>query len=184
MVDPQTVPRIVLDAARLVRAGEIVVFGSASLAFWLRDAPTSRDVDLWVTPEERGESVEALMGELSWYHERHGVYVEVLGAETFSAPASWRARAKRVLLPEAPSVVVVVPHPHDILVAKLERYELQDRDHIRRILAELPLDAPGLDALADEAPGRRERGLDPRITTAFETNLTDVRGQLPARSPG
>jgi disulfide oxidoreductase YuzD len=30
-----------------VKTGELVVFGSASLAFWLANAPTSRDVDLW-----------------------------------------------------------------------------------------------------------------------------------------
>jgi hypothetical protein len=32
MVDPSDVRRIVLDAARLVKTGEVVVFGSASLA--------------------------------------------------------------------------------------------------------------------------------------------------------
>ncbi|MEJ7727897.1 MAG: DUF6036 family nucleotidyltransferase [Polyangiaceae bacterium] len=178
MVDPQAVPRIVLDAARLVRAGEIVVFGSASLAFWLRHAPTSRDVDIWVMPAERGEAVEALMGELSWYHERHGAYVEVLGSETFSAPASWRTRAKLVTLPEAPDVSIVVPHPHDVLVAKLERYEHQDRDHVRRILAEMPLEAAVLEALANEAPCRTEATLDANVKAAFETNLAEVRTRL------
>lgn len=85
MVDPRNVWRVVNDAARLAREGELVVFGSGALAFWLRDPPTSRDVDLWLTPPERGEPVQALMGELSWYHERHGSYVEVWAPETFVA---------------------------------------------------------------------------------------------------
>ena len=66
MVDPSRVPWILSDAARLVGRGEIVVFGSGALAMWLADPPASRDVDIWVDPPERGEIVEAVMGEMSW----------------------------------------------------------------------------------------------------------------------
>ena len=65
MVDPADVPRVVIDAARLVREGELIVFGSAALAFTLDKAPTSRDVDVYCIPPERGDAVEALMGERS-----------------------------------------------------------------------------------------------------------------------
>lgn len=88
MVTPGHVERIVTDAARLVAEGELVVFGSAALAYWLADPPHSRDVDLWCEPPERGEPVAALMGELSWYHQRHSAYVEVWAPETFAAPVS------------------------------------------------------------------------------------------------
>jgi hypothetical protein len=44
MVDPEDVEKIVIDAARLMRRGEIIVFGSAELAFWVKAAPSSRDV--------------------------------------------------------------------------------------------------------------------------------------------
>jgi hypothetical protein len=46
MVEPGQVEPILSDAARLVGEGELVVFGSAALALWLRNAPSSRDVDL------------------------------------------------------------------------------------------------------------------------------------------
>jgi hypothetical protein len=164
----------VIDAARLVRAGEIVVFGSASLSFWLANAPTSRDVDLWVVPEESGHTVEALMGELSWYHDKHGAYVEVLGPETFSAPTTWRERAVRVRIAEAPNVTVLVPHPHDVLVSKLERFSPQDQDHVRRILAEASLDTTRLEALANASTYRK--GLEPPASVlAFEQHLSEVR---------
>jgi hypothetical protein len=177
MVHPSDVRRIVLDAARLVKTGELVVFGSASLAFWLQNAPTSRDVDLWVTPPERGDAVEALMGELSWYHERHDAYVEVLGAETFSGPRAWRSRALTLTPPEAPGVRIVVPHPHDVLISKLERYALQDRDHVQRILGEAPLDRAGLDALAADSGYRT--GAEPAASVAaFETHLAELRARL------
>jgi hypothetical protein len=177
MVHPTHVRRIVLDAARLVKAGEIVVFGSASLAFWLQNAPSSRDVDLWVTPRERGDAVEALMGELSWYHERHAAYVEVLAPETFVAPRTWRERALKLSLPEAPDVAIIVPHPHDVLIAKLERFELADRDHVRRILDEAPLDRARLDSLAAESP-YRTGDAPPASVAAFELHIAEIRGKL------
>jgi hypothetical protein len=177
MVTPSSVRRIVIDAARLVKQGEIVVFGSASLAFWLQDAPTSRDVDLWVTPPERGEAVEALMGELSWYHERHSSYVEVLGPETFAGPTTWRDRALRLSLPEAPDVTIMVPHPHDVLISKLERWSAPDRDHVRRILAEAPLSRARLDALAADSPYRKGDA-PPASIAAFEMHLAEVRATL------
>lgn len=178
MVHPSDVRRIVLDAARLVKSGELVVFGSASLAFWLANAPTSRDVDLWVVPPERGDAVEALMGEPSWYHERHDAYVEVLGAETFSGPRAWRSRALTLTPPEAPGVRIVVPHPHDVLISKLERYAPHDRDHVRRILDEAPLDRAGLDALAAESP-YRSGDEPPASVAAFELHLTELLAELP-----
>ncbi|WP_437728431.1 DUF6036 family nucleotidyltransferase [Sorangium sp. So ce861] len=178
MVDPSAVRRIVIDAARLVKTGEIVVFGSASLAFWLENAPTSRDVDLWVTPSERGDAVEALMGELSWYHERHSSYVEVLGPETFAGPRTWRERALRLSLPEAPGVAVIVPHPHDVLISKLERLAPSDRDHIQRILSEAPIDRDRLEALAAESPYRT--GDAPLASTeAFELHIAEILATLP-----
>jgi hypothetical protein len=150
-----------------------VVFGSASLAFWLTNAPSSRDVDLWVTPPERGDVVEALMGELSWYHERHSAYVEVLGAETFHAPASWRERAKRIEPPELPDLHVVVPHPHDVLIAKLGRFEPADQDHIDRILREIPADAAKLSELANESP-YRDGSLPDDARHAFELHFASL----------
>jgi len=155
MVDPAKVERILSDAARLVGDGEIVVFGSAALALWLSDAPATRDVDLWCEPSEKGEVVTALMGELSSYHERHGAFVEVWAPETFAAPQGWRERARIESLPDLPGVRLVVPHPHDVLVSKLERFEEKDREQAERILAELPMTSRELDALLAESPHRR-----------------------------
>lgn len=77
MDSPPVAWRVAQDAARLVGEGELVVFGSAALAFWLGDPPQSRDVDVWTTPPEKGEAIEALMGELSWYHEKFSIHAEV-----------------------------------------------------------------------------------------------------------
>jgi hypothetical protein len=137
----------------------------------LEDAPSSKDVDLWVTPEERGEIVEALMGELSWYHDKHGAYVDVCGPETFEAPASWRQRSKTITPPDHARVRIVVPHPHDVLIAKLPRLSPSDRDHIRRrIVEQFPIDAATLTQLADEAPSRTS-GAGMQEREAFDAHL-------------
>lgn len=180
MVDPPDIRRILLDAARLIREGEIVVFGGAALAFRLADAPATRDVDVWCDPRERGDLVEALMGELSWYHDRHGAYVEVWAPETFAAPTDWRSRALVLTDPDVPGVRLVVPHPHDVLVAKVERWESADRDHARRILADFPMDRARLDALDAGTPYRQGRIADPGRVAAYLAHLAELRASLGA----
>lgn len=188
MVEPEDVPRVLLDAARLMREGEIVLFGSAALCFWLPQAPRTRDIDLWCEPAERGQAVEALMGELSWYHDRHGAYVEVWGPETFAAPTDWRSRARLFTEEEVPGVRLVVPHPHDILLAKVERWEPADKEHARRILAAFPLDAARLLDLDANMPYRGGRITDPRRVAAylvhFEELLRMVESAPPAAGEG
>ncbi len=128
------------------------MFGSGALAFWLAEAPRSRDIDVWCDPPERGEVVQALMGELSWYHERHGVYLEVWAPETFAAPEDWRSRARRHTVPTSPEVSLLLPHPHDVLLSKVERMTENDVEHVRRILREFPLSSEKLTALAATCP--------------------------------
>ena len=178
MVEPNQVEPILSDAARLVGEGEIVVFGSAALALWLRDPPASRDVDLLCEPPEKGEILTAMMGELSWYHDKHGVFVEVWSTETFSAPDGWRQRARHVRHQDLPRVSLIVPHPHDVLVSKLERLESKDREHIRRILAEYPLTQTAFDALVRSAPQRHATFDDSERARRFEHGVAVVRAQL------
>jgi hypothetical protein len=175
------IAKVVADAARLVGSGEIVVFGSSALSFWMRHPPQSRDVDVWCQPPESGHAVVALMGELSWYHDKHGVFVEVWAPETFAAPQDWRTRARTMTM-EDQRVTVVLPHPHDVLMAKLERMEVKDREHVQAILTEFPLDPATLESLVAETPHRRGLVAQDRITR-FEVGLRELRvmcGPAPA----
>lgn len=181
MVEPGQVEPILSDAARLLGEGEIVVFGSAALALWLRDPPASRDVDLLCEPSEKGALLTAMMGELSWYHDRHGVFVEVWEPETFAAPEGWRERARLVTHQDFPRVRLIVPHPHDVLISKLERLESKDREHARRILLEYPLTAQEFDRLVAASPHRRGLVQDSERLTRFEHNVGVARGMLSRR---
>lgn len=184
MVDPADVPRILIDVARLVRQGEVVVFGSAALAFYLQDAPTTRDVDVWCQPAERGDRVQSLMGELSWYHDRHGSYVEVWAPETFRAPSGWRDRAQLHRLPDVPEVTLIVAHPHDVLFAKLERMNEQDVDHMRRILREFPLSLERFETLKEGAPYVAGEITDEQRVMRFRHGLERLQRELDRRADG
>jgi len=168
------VARVLGDAARLMTAGEIVVFGSSALAFWMQRPPRSKDIDVWCIPARKGRAIEALMGELSWYHEKHGMFVEVWGPETFAAPVDWRNRSKRLLLTENRKVSIVLPHPHDVLMAKLERMDPKDREHVRAILAEFPLSDDDFSRLILEMPHRRGSVAADRCAR-FEAGLAEFR---------
>lgn len=170
MVDPADVMKILHDAARLVREGEIIVFGSAALSTWLTSAPGTRDVDVIVHPAERGDAVEAVMGELSWYDERFDAHVDVCNAETLAAPESWPERARHERFADIPCVEVTLLHPHDVLFAKLERWEPQDREHTARILNELPMTLDIAEALARDMPHRTGAIRDERRRFDFEAH--------------
>ncbi len=172
----QEVTRVVADAARLVGEGQIVVFGSSALAFWMQQAPASRDVDVWCEPTDRGHAVQALMGELSWYHDRHGVFVEVWAPETFAAPLDWRSRSRSITMEEQ-AVTIVLPHPHDVLMAKLERMEVKDREHIHAILREFPMSTGMLERLVAQVPHRSGAVAADRAAR-FEAGLAELRAIL------
>jgi len=86
---------------------------------------------------------------------RRGVYVEVWAPETFAAPVDWRSRAQVYRPEDLPDLRVFVPHPHDVLCSKLERFEERDVEHAHLILAQHPMDAPELAARAGHAASHR-----------------------------
>ncbi|MEO6597488.1 MAG: hypothetical protein ABIP94_22315 [Planctomycetota bacterium] len=48
----------------------------------------------------------------------------------------------------------MLPHPHDVLMAKLERMDSKDREHISAILTEFPLTRTEMDRLEHNMPHR------------------------------
>jgi hypothetical protein len=168
------VTRVVADAARLMRSGELIVFGSAALAFWMENAPRSKDIDVWCLPSKQGHAITALMGELSWYHEKHQIFVEVWAKETFAAPRDWRERGRRMVFQDNPKVHLIQPHPHDIMMAKLERMEVKDREHIKAVLAQFPLSAEALAHLDSQMPHHQNGFASDRVAR-YRVGLTELK---------
>ena len=63
--------------------------------------------------------------------------------------------------------------------ARLVKRNPQDDNHVRRILAEFPLERATLQRLADESPYRTKKGEDPNAEAAFEIHLREVAALLP-----
>lgn len=174
MVPFEAIPRVVSDAARLVTRGELLVSGSAVLSWWVESGKPSRFVDLCVSPPDAAARVEKMMGLDAWYDRTFGVFVTVSPRESFVGPEGWDARAKRFKLPEAPTVEVIVPEPHDVVLAKLERFDAADQAQIRTCLQAVPMDENRLDALADAMP-HRGPGFDEARRARFDFNVTRLR---------
>lgn len=77
----------------------------------------------------------------------------------------------------------IIPHPHDILLAKLDRGEAKDWEHATLILEEFPLDLRTLDALAAAMPNRTGTVTSEERRKRFELNGARLRAQLSASNP-
>ena len=68
-------------------------------------------------------------------------------------------------------MTLVVPHPHDVLFAKLERWESGDREHARLILRAFPLTREALAELDRQSPYNTGQIVDERRVTAYRRHL-------------
>lgn len=103
------------------------VFGSAPLQLGVEKTFTSGDVDIFATIDLseaiKKAGLEKGVGPM---------YVEQSDESVFIASHSWRDRAFVV---ESDGVFVTLPHPIDILVAKIRRLETKDMDAYRLVFS-------------------------------------------------
>lgn len=75
-------------------------------------------------------------------------------------------------------MTLLLPHPHDVLVSKLERMTEADVEHARRILKEFPLSAERLEALVAASPHLMGRIEDPERVSRFRHGLQRVQRMI------
>jgi hypothetical protein len=100
------------------RPWRIIVFGSSPLQLGVDPTFLSADVD--VIPSE---DIEAFCRAAGLLEGQTRIYIEPCTAAAFTASADWTNRAYEV---QRRHVKLVLPHPIDILVAKIKR--LDDKD--------------------------------------------------------
>ena len=177
------IPKVVSDAARLVMKGELVVSGAAALAYWVpagQPGPEVRFVELAADTTPALQQLSRMMGPGAWYQQQLGFHVVAHLIEDFEAPPDWRAQARRLTLPEAPKVAVVVPRPADIVLAKTERLDPQDLPQIRQCLQFAPMTDAELDTLAWSMPQAAPTFEEPARRARFLLNVERVRGIIQA----
>lgn len=154
-------------ASALTGEREILVFGAAAATPWLADAPwRSLELDISMPTEELAVLVAGALGAGSIFQATFGIEADGVTPDGFIAPPDWRKRAKRIPLMEEEGGIVVVPHPHDLLVSKLARGEEKDIAFARFVLGRMPIPAKSLRSLVEAAVGAH-----PAYAKALRMNL-------------
>ena len=114
-------------AAAVAGVQKVFAFGANAILPWLAEnrhpipLPNfvpSRELDVSVDDEKLDALIDGAIGELSAFDETFSVYAHGLSLASFQAPAHWQQRA-HVRSEPASGVEIIVPHPHDLMIAKL-----------------------------------------------------------------
>lgn len=104
------------------REFQITLFGSSPLQIGLEKSFLSADVDMFST-EENTETVRAAVERAGLAKAEGRLYVEVCVQWNFRTSPRWTERAFRT---QVGNVALTLPHPLDILIAKLHRLAEKD----------------------------------------------------------
>lgn len=129
------------------RAFALTLFGSAPLQLTLERTFLSNYVDLFVDEGEApGEDFQAFIQSADLGEDQHAaVHVQLCTESNFRTSPRWRRRA---YVTQVGRVRLTIPHPIDILMAKLHRLEEKDLRAFRLVGAQMGL--PNEEQLKEE----------------------------------
>jgi len=118
------------------RPFRITLFGSAPIQITVEPSLLSADVDLFCDEEDLNEYVRRA----GLDREHSDFYIQVCSGLNFRTSPHWASRAQSFALENCS---VVIPHPIDILIAKLNRLDEKDLLAYRTVIAKTghPTDA-------------------------------------------
>ena len=112
------------------RPWQIVLYGSAPLQLTVDSALLSGDVDLFCGDDF---DLTPLVRSQGFGKEHGGFYIEPGFELSFRSSPRWRGRAKRMQYSEG--ITLILPHPLDILIGKLNRLEPKDITAFKSVIA-------------------------------------------------
>lgn len=159
--------RTIREVVRLVPAGSrITLFGSAPLEITLDPQFSSEDVDCFGPSE-----LKKLVADHGFSKGSREPYVQVCHELNFRTSPKWLTRTHAFPLEGR---IVVVPHPIDILIGKLNRMEEKDLKAFRMVREKTghPTETEMIDELQSAVdlfrPGfDEEKAVDMKVTTRF-----------------
>ena len=129
----------VLDRTEIVVIGSQSILGArADLDRFPEPLVQSIEVDFLPVPdpgEALADRIDALLGELSPFHDTHGVYAEGVGANTAKLPSGWEERLVRYESAGTGGVAALCLEPHDLAVAKLVAGRQHDYSFCRALIS-------------------------------------------------
>ncbi len=147
----QQLARILRSACAIARDADVLVLGSQSIlgSFDEEDLPpeatASQEADIaFLDDPERNKAdeVEGAIGEMSTFHQEHGIYAEGVHVDVATLPLGWKARLKSW---DVQSSKPAEPHfldPYDLAVSKLAAGRPKDHDFVLALIRGGLLDAP------------------------------------------
>lgn len=120
---------------------EVWVFGSQAILGEHPDAPEElrMSVEADIAPRnvpERVIDIDAVLGELSMFHETHDFYVHGVPIDTAVLPDRWEDRTYRLQNANTRSFTGWCVEGHDLAASKLAAFRDKDRDFVRVLLVE------------------------------------------------
>ncbi|MCA4134203.1 DUF6036 family nucleotidyltransferase [Arthrobacter sp. M4] len=116
-------------ATEIIRQESVFVIGSQSIlgSFTENELPAeatfSEEVDIAPINDDDAQSLatelDAAIGEMSYFHETHGFYVQGVGRSTAVLPAGWTERLVILSNENTLGRTGLCLEPHDLCVAKL-----------------------------------------------------------------
>lgn len=77
--------------------------------------------------QEASEVINALLGEGSSFHQKHGYFVDGVDDTTAKLAPDWMERlVQRLVIVDEQEIEIIAPHPDDIVAAKLARGDPKD----------------------------------------------------------
>lgn len=123
--------RELMDALPKDREWSLTLFGSSPLQLALEPSFTSADVDLFATDDTR-EEIAAILELTGLADKSRAVYVQLCVEWNFRTSPRWKDRAFRTRFG---NVTLTLPHPLDLLIAKLHRLADKDLAAFRMVIA-------------------------------------------------
>jgi hypothetical protein len=128
-------------ACEVAEHTEVWVFGSQAILGQFPDAPAEprQSAEADVAPKnfpERADRIDAMLGELSQFHDTHGFYVHGLTLEAATLPRGWQRRARPVHNANTLGYTALCLEAHDLAASKLKAFREKDRGFVRVLLAQ------------------------------------------------
>lgn len=149
---------IIRAAAGSTGLREFVVIGSQAILAVLSDAPRSlrSSIELDLYPRhcpERSIEIDGAIGELSLFHQTHGIYAHGVAPDTACLPAGWEERCHQTTV-EGPvgGILVHAPELHDLAFSKLAAGRFKDIEFVREMLRCSLIGSGRLERVIEQAP--------------------------------
>jgi hypothetical protein len=153
---------VIRAAGRIIGRDEVVVIGSQAILGAVDDPtrlpePLTRSIEVDLLPipdpdESLADLIDGLIGELSPFHERHGVYAQGVSEGTAILPDGWRDRLIPYASPETGGTTALCLEPHDLRVAKLAAGRDKDYEFVSALLDAGFVDVDGVRDRLSSAP--------------------------------